>query len=53
MARIYYRWHDRDGEEHITRKPPEPQQSWMGGTYTPETTTVVVIPVRDDDSLDL
>jgi hypothetical protein len=53
MARIYYRWYDNEGEEHITRKPPEPVQSFFGGTYIPEATTVVVIPVRDDDSPDL
>ena len=53
MARIYYRWYDSEGEEHITRKPPEPVQSFWGGTYIPEATTVVVIPVRDDDSPDL
>jgi hypothetical protein len=49
MARIYYRWQDSDGEEHITRNPPEPQQSCMGGTYTPKYTRVVVIPVAEDE----
>lgn len=49
MARIYYRWVDSEGEERITRKPPEPIQSCWGGTYTPEYTRVVVIPVEDND----
>lgn len=49
MACIYYRWTDSDGEEHITRKPPEPMQSYWGGTYTPEYTRVIVIPVAEDE----
>jgi hypothetical protein len=50
MARIYYRWTDDEGEERITRKPPEPITSvFGGGKYVPEYEQVVVIPVLQNN----
>lgn len=50
MGKIRYIWLDVDNEEHITKEPPRPIPSIMGGWYTPDYRRVVIIEIEDEEN---